>query len=207
MNKMSCALMAIAIFGLAGCGSADDMGADNGVPAGELPNAMMPGMAMNGGAMNGGAMNAAGASGATAAVQKSDGTSAGTATAREMDGALQISLNLEGLPSGPRGVHIHMTGRCDPPDFTSAGSHWNPTDAQHGLENPQGQHAGDMPNLEVGEDGRGTLQYTLKGATLAGLLDSDGSALVVHEGPDDQKTDPSGDSGGRIACGMFQADQ
>ncbi len=133
------------------------------------------------------------------------GAPAGTATIRAMDGGLQIMLALQGLPSGSKGVHVHMTGKCDAPDFTTAGGHWNPASTKHGLENPQGQHAGDMPNIDIGEDGRGTLEYTLKGATMAGLMDTDGSAIVVHEGTDDQRTDPSGDSGGRIACGVFQA--
>lgn len=97
-----------------------------------------------------------------------------------------------------------MTGKCDAPKFESAGGHWNPTGAKHGLEDPAGQHAGDMPNLVVGEDGRGTLSYELQGATFEGLLDSDGSAMVIHASVDDQKTDPSGNSGDRIACGIFE---
>ena len=93
----------------------------------------------------------------------------------------------------------------EPPKFASAGGHWNPAARQHGLDNPQGHHAGDMPNLTVAADGTGKLQYTLAGATLAGLLDADDSAFVVHAMRDDQKTDPSGMSGDRIACGVFKA--
>ena len=93
--------------------------------------------------------------------------------------------------------------RCDAPRFESAGGHWNPADKEHGLENPKGQHAGDMPNLTIDADGRGTLSYSLKGATIEGIRDADGSALVVHKLPDDQKTDPSGNSGDRLACGVF----
>jgi len=142
---------------------------------------------------------------AVANLQTAEGKPAGTATATPGEGTMLLSLRVEGLPPGEHGVHVHMVGKCEAPKFQSAGSHWNPGNKQHGLENPQGQHAGDMPNLTVGEDGRGTLSYTLKGATIDGLLDGDGSAMVVHAKADDQKTDPSGDSGDRIACGVFSA--
>lgn len=140
---------------------------------------------------------------AVAMLRTAAGEAAGTATATSTDGQTMLTLNVEGLPPGQHGVHVHMTGRCDPPAFESAGGHWNPSGAQHGLENPQGQHAGDMPNLTVGADGQGTLEYRLEGA-FDGLLDADGSAFVVHASADDQRTDPSGDSGDRIACGVFE---
>src|SRR3546814_9421698 len=84
------------------------------------------------------------------------------------------------MPPGQHGTHVHITGRCDAPTFKSAGDHWNPVDKQHGLDNPKGQHGGDMPNLNVGEDGRGSVSYMLKGATLEGIRDADGSAMVVR---------------------------
>jgi len=196
---MSCAILAIAVVGLAGCGKADDRhAADNAViPPGEHTT-NMTGAPLN---------DSAAHNRATAVLRKADGTSAGTATATSTPtgDALLIAINAEGLTSGERGVHVHMIGSCQGPDFTSAGEHWNPTGAQHGLKNPQGQHAGDMPNLVVGEDGLATLEYTLKGGTMVGLLDADGSALVIHEGPDDQTTDPAGASGSRIVCGVFEA--
>jgi Cu-Zn family superoxide dismutase len=129
---------------------------------------------------------------------------AGRATATEVEGGLRITLDARGLPAGTHGAHVHLVGRCDAPDFTTAGAHWNPTGRQHGVMNPQGPHSGDLPNLIVGTDGRGTVGVTIPGGTLAGLLDTDGSAMVVHANPDDLKTDPSGNSGGRIACGVFQ---
>lgn len=141
---------------------------------------------------------------AAAILRTAGGEPAGQATATMVDGRVKLALQVEGLPPGQHGVHVHMTGKCDAPKFESAGGHWNPTDAKHGLEDPAGQHAGDMPNLVVGEDGRGTLSYELQGATFEGLLDSDGSAMVIHASVDDQKTDPSGNSGGRIACGIFE---
>lgn len=142
---------------------------------------------------------------AVAMLQTADGKSAGTATATETPDGLAIALNVEGIAAGEHGVHVHTTGSCEPPKFESAGGHWNPTERQHGLDNPQGHHAGDMPNLTVAADGTGKLDYTLAGGTLAGLLDADGAAFVVHAKRDDQKTDPSGDSGDRIACGVFAA--
>jgi Cu-Zn family superoxide dismutase len=141
---------------------------------------------------------------AAAILRTAGGEPAGQATATMVDGRVKLALQVEGLPPGRHGAHVHMTGKCDAPKFESAGGHWNPTGAKHGLEDPAGQHAGDMPNLVVGEDGRGTLSYELQGATFEGLLDSDGSAMVIHASVDDQKTDPSGNSGDRIACGIFE---
>ena len=140
---------------------------------------------------------------AVAALRTADGEAAGSATAVAVGEQVMITLAVEGLPPGDHGVHVHMTGRCDAPTFETAGGHWNPANARHGLENPQGQHAGDMPNLSVGSDGRGTLEYRLEGGAFDGLFDDDGSAFVVHALADDQRTDPSGDSGDRIACGVF----
>jgi len=141
---------------------------------------------------------------AVAMLRKADGTAAGSATAMLAGEQVMITLNVEGLPPGDHGVHVHMVGRCEAPKFETAGGHWNPANAKHGLESPDGQHAGDMPNLTVTQDGRGTLEYRLVGGTLDGLFDTDGSAFVVHASADDQRTDPSGDSGDRIACGVFE---
>lgn len=149
--------------------------------------------------------NAPAAERAAADLRTASGAAAGKATAATMNGRVMLTVQVEGLPPGQHGVHVHMTGKCDAPKFESAGGHWNPADAQHGLEAPAGQHAGDMPNLVVDDNGRGTLEYELKGATFAGLMDEDGSAMVVHASADDQKTDPSGNSGDRIACGVFEA--
>lgn len=178
----------ILAVGLAGCGGQETAGADNDAAAA----ASAGGMAADAAPRR-----------AIASLQTAQGAPAGTATATVAEGGIQVALNVEGLPPGPHGAHVHMTGRCDAPAFESAGGHWNPTDAQHGLEAPPGQHAGDMPNLTVGADGRGSLQYTFQGGSFDGLLDGDGSAMMIHAGADDQRTDPSGDSGGRIACGVF----
>ncbi|UZK65836.1 superoxide dismutase family protein [Sphingomonas sp. M1-B02] len=142
---------------------------------------------------------------AQAALKTVDGKDAGTAIAEEIDGSLRVMVEARGLPKGPHGTHVHAVGKCEAPGFTTAGPHWNPTGHQHGKENPAGPHAGDMPNLNVGDDGNDRTIFTLPGGTFAGLLDQDGAALVIHADADDYKTDPSGNSGGRIACGVFQA--
>ena len=194
--RITMAAAALAI-GAVGCGSPgtddrvtrNDASADAGVPT-------------NAGAGN---TQSVGARQAMAMLRTSGGAAAGTAIARETPEGIAVTVSALGLPPGRHGVHIHMTGRCDPPAFESAGGHWNPTDQQHGLMDPAGQHAGDMPNLEVRTDGAGTLDYTLAGGSFDGLLDDDGAALVVHADADDQQTDPSGNSGGRIACGLFES--
>jgi len=142
---------------------------------------------------------------ASAVLRDASGAEKGTVTATAVTTGIRIDLAVNGISPGPHGVHVHTTGACAP-TFAAAGGHWNPDGHAHGLLAESGQHAGDMPNVEVGADGRGTLSYTLGGgATFAGLLDADGSAFVVHAGPDDQLTDPTGNSGDRIACGVFAA--
>ena len=142
---------------------------------------------------------------AQAELRNAAGASVGTAVAEEVDGAIRVIVEAHGLPKGAHGTHVHAIGKCDAPDFASAGPHWNPTAHQHGKENPMGPHAGDMPNLQVGDDGNDRTIFTLPGGTFAGLMDQDGASLVIHAGEDDYKTDPSGNSGGRIACGVFQS--
>ena len=143
---------------------------------------------------------------ATATLAKADGTPVGAAVAMQRpDGRIELVVTVRGLTVGKHGVHVHTTGACTP-TFAAAGGHWNPATAHHGLNAADGPHAGDMPNVEVGANGTGSLTYALApSATLAGLLDGDGSAFVVHAGEDDQMTDPSGNSGDRLACGVFVA--
>jgi len=148
--------------------------------------------------------SAAGTS-ARAVLRMADGTEVGRATASESGGAVRVSVDASNLPAGVHGVHVHTTGRCDGPDFTTAGGHWNPTTMQHGSQNPAGPHAGDLPNMTVAADGRGKLSMVLPAGTMTGLLDADGAAFVVHAAADDLKSDPAGNSGGRIACGVFEA--
>jgi Cu-Zn family superoxide dismutase len=146
---------------------------------------------------------------ATAELRDAQGASVGTATLEEGATGVRIALDLTGLPEGPHGFHIHQTGECTAPTFESAGGHFNPTGAQHGLENPQGPHAGDMQNLDVSSGGVAQIATDNERISLApgpnSVLDADGSAIVIHAAADDNVTDPSGNSGDRIACGVIAA--
>lgn len=121
-------------------------------------------------------------------------------------GIVHVNVHVKGLAPGLHGIHIHAVGSCSP-TFAAAGGHHNPLGHQHGLENPLGAHAGDLPNLVVNPAGVGHLNATTDRATLSPgpitVFDADGSALILHAGPDDQLTDPTGNSGGRIACGVI----
>lgn len=145
---------------------------------------------------------------AGAELRKADGQAVARATVEPSGEGLRLRIEATALPAGTYGAHIHMTGRCDAPDFASAGGHWNPMSRQHGSENPQGPHMGDLPNLVVAANGTGSVSFDIPHATLRGdgdhaLLDADGAAVVVHASPDDYRTDPSGNSGARIACGVL----
>ena len=144
--------------------------------------------------------------GATAQLEDAQGNIVGTAGFTEGAGGVVVSVEAEGLTPGEHGIHLHETGACDPPAFESAGGHINPTEAQHGLSNPQGPHAGDLPGITVADDGTAAYEATTDLVTLSGgdaaLLDADGSAIVVHADADDQATDPTGNSGDRVACGV-----
>ena len=146
------------------------------------------------------------ANGAGADIRDASGRTVARATLREAGGGLAVHVEATGLAAGVYGTHVHAVGQCVAPAFTSAGPHWNPTAHQHGRDNPQGPHLGDLPNLVVDADGKGAVDFTIADASLSGsanpLLDADGAAVVVHAGADDYRTDPSGNSGARIACGL-----
>ena len=133
----------------------------------------------------------------------SAGQAIGTVRAWQTLGGVSFRVYATGLPHGIHGIHVHSVGRCDPPDFASAGSHWNPAARKHGLNNPAGPHAGDLPNVEVAANGVLGATVVLSGASMASLLDADGAALVIHAAADDNITDPSGNSGARIACAVI----
>ncbi|MBV8688397.1 MAG: superoxide dismutase family protein [Alphaproteobacteria bacterium] len=147
------------------------------------------------------------APGASAEIKEPSGRTVARARIDQAGDGLRVRIDAAGLAPGAYGAHLHAVGRCDPPAFASAGPHWNPSGRQHGKDNPQGMHLGDLPNLMVGTDRRGSLEYTVPAASLTGggsaLLDADGAAIVLHAQADDYRTDPSGNSGARIACGVL----
>jgi Cu-Zn family superoxide dismutase len=132
------------------------------------------------------------------------GQTIGSIRAWQTSGGVSFRIDASGLPHGIHGIHVHAVGRCEGPEFTSAGPHWNPAGKKHGMNNPAGPHAGDMPNVEVAANGVLGATVVLPGASMASLLDADGAALVLHAAPDDYVTDPSGNSGARIACAVIQ---
>lgn len=142
-------------------------------------------------------------------LDNSRGEEIGEATLSETNKGVQIKLQAEGLSPGIHAIHFHEKGLCEPPAFQSAGPHYNPYGKEHGLENPRGPHAGDMQNIFSDKNGnvKTTIynpRVTLKKGKKNSLRDMDGSALVVHEKGDDQKTNPAGNSGNRVACGVIK---
>lgn len=144
---------------------------------------------------------------ASAPLTNPSGQVVGSAEIVETGSSLMLRARVSGQTQGDHGIHLHTTGKCEAPGFTTAGGHLNPTAHQHGNLNPAGPHAGDLPNIVVASDGTGTIESPMTGPSailLANLFDADGTAIVLHAGPDDYKTDPSGNSGGRIACGVLE---
>ncbi len=191
MKKM--AMMAAGALFLAACDSGAD-GGDDGA-ARDTANVVetMP----------------AGSQRATATLQDTAGNQVGSVTlTASADSGVAIAAQVRGIAPGEHGIHIHMVGQCDAATgFESAGEHLNPTNRQHGLENPNGPHLGDMPVLTVGSDSTGSVSFTnaqLRLGQGGNLLDADGASVVVHAQTDDQRTDPSGNSGARVACGVVQ---
>jgi superoxide dismutase, Cu-Zn family len=129
----------------------------------------------------------------------------GTAVLTQTPSGVKIDVDISHLPPGTHAFHIHAVGKCEIPDFKSAGGHFNPEGKQHGKDNPNGMHAGDMLNFEVAADGTAKFSTTNPGVTLANrpnsLFNVGGTALVIHEKADDYRTDPAGNAGNRIACG------
>ena len=145
---------------------------------------------------------------AGAELEDPDGKVVGTSQFTEDAGKVNVGVQAKDLESGEHGIHFHEKGDCSSSDFKSAGEHFNPTNAKHGLENPEGPHAGDLPNMTVDEDGTAAYKATTDQVTLSegktSVFDSDGTALVIHDKADDLKTDPGGDSGDRVACGEIE---
>ena len=128
------------------------------------------------------------------------GASVGAVQLEPRAGGTYLRIAAQGLSPGDHGLHLHAVGRCDGPSFETAGAHWNPAGRQHGHLNPAGAHAGDLPNITASANGRGAINFLVAGGPLA---DADGTSLVIHASPDDFRTDPSGNSGDRIACAVI----
>jgi len=147
------------------------------------------------------------APGAIAQVFDAKGQKVGTATIEANEGAAVLKLELKGLPQGTKAIHLHEIGACIGPDFKSAGGHLNPEGKAHGKLNPQGKHLGDLPNIEP--DAAGRVQETFElnrpiETLVESIFDLDGAAVVIHAGSDDFRSDPAGNAGARIACGVFE---
>jgi Cu-Zn family superoxide dismutase len=145
---------------------------------------------------------------AKAELRNAQGETIGFATLTESSDGVTVVAHVHGLKPGAHAFHIHAVGKCSLPDFKSAGDHFNPFGAEHGLMDPQGAHAGDLPNLLIGPGGTGTVVTFAPLVTLASgkknsLFHAEGTAFIVHEEPDDYRTEPSGDAGGRVACGVI----
>lgn len=145
---------------------------------------------------------------ASAPLKNADGKEIGSANLTQTPHGVLINVSVKGLPPGEHAFHVHAVGKCEPP-FTSAGGHFNPASKKHGMMAPEGQHAGDMPNLHIPQSGDLTVEVLNTNITLEkgkpnSVYDADGSAVIIHAGKDDYKSDPTGDAGGRIACGVIQ---
>ena len=150
----------------------------------------------------------ASAQSAKATLKTADGKDAGSASLTQTPTGVLIALSVKNLPAGEHAFHVHAVGKCEPP-FTSAGGHFNPDTKKHGLMVMEGHHAGDMPNLHIPASGEIAVEVINASITLDkgkpnSVFGPNGTALVVHAGKDDYKTDPTGDAGGRIACGVIE---
>lgn len=144
---------------------------------------------------------------AQAELKDASGKPVGTARVRTTKEGVVISMRVNDLPQGLHAVHIHATGKCEGPGFTSAGAHFNPSNTKHGLKNPDGPHAGDLPDVYINKDGVGQYEVLIQSVTLNGgklsIVEPEARAIVIHATADDNMSDPAGNSGDRIACGVF----
>lgn len=153
-------------------------------------------------------VSGASAQSAKATFKNADGATVGSADLTQVVDGVFLKVTVKGLPPGEHAFHVHAVGKCEPP-FTSAGGHFNPDNKKHGMMSAEGHHAGDMPNLVIPASGELTVEVVNTAVTLDkgkpnSVFKPDGTALVIHASPDDYKTDPTGNAGGRIACGVIE---
>jgi superoxide dismutase, Cu-Zn family len=195
MQSHSAAFLFVFSIAVAGCGEGGRRDAGEGA---------QPGMTADSPAADTAAGNV------TAMVQNASGAEVGMLTLTDAARGISVSGRLTSLPPGEHAIHLHQTGKCDPPKFEAAGDHWNPTNAAHGTKAAKGPHLGDLPNITVGKDSSVNVQATSPGGTLRGqnaLLDQDGASIVIHSGRDDYRSQPSGNSGDKIACGAVRGER
>jgi superoxide dismutase, Cu-Zn family len=144
-----------------------------------------------------------------ATLRDAKGKVVGHATFEPAEGGVTVTVTVTGVSAGLHGFHLHTIGKCEGPAFESAGGHFNPGAKAHGLDSASGAHAGDLPNVMVGSDGKGTGSFLARGVSLdngpTSLIREGGTSVVLHASADDMKTDPSGNSGARVACGVIDA--
>ncbi|MCX6625698.1 MAG: superoxide dismutase family protein [Acidobacteria bacterium] len=144
---------------------------------------------------------------AKAELKDSSGAKVGTATFSAAGAGVLVTVKLTGAKPGKHGLHIHSVGKCEAPDFKSAAGHFNPSAKHHGAHNPEGKHGGDLPNITADASGKGSIRETVSGVSLGtgdnGLFHQGGTAIVLHADADDLKSDPAGNSGARVACGVI----
>jgi len=190
MKKMLVALLGIFVLVILGCGGGEEKAQP--APKAEGTKAEAPTEVIQ----------------AEATLIDPQGNEVGHATLEETAKGVKINLTVQNLPPGEHAFHIHEKAACDAPDFETAGGHFNPFNKEHGLDNPKGPHAGDLPNITIGQDGSGTYEImaplvTLKAGEKNSLFHPGGTALMIHKKPDDMVTDPAGAAGARIACGLI----
>lgn len=200
MRTMIIGLAAAGVLAACGGDQTDGTAADGAMAAGDTSTALAPAPEVSEPTV----------SSARAVLRNGEGAEVGTATFTQAGDGVRIEYELTSLPAGEHGFHLHQMGSCEAPSFESAGGHFNPDNRSHGFDHPQGPHAGDLPNITIGEAGDTlTGDYMNDRVTLAegapnSLFDADGTALVVHADPDDNESQPSGNAGARIACGVIE---
>jgi Cu-Zn family superoxide dismutase len=205
---LTISMMFIAVLGACGGDTEEQDGMDENPDMEETPNEEETNGQAGGNGVEEGSDNAASEEEVLVSMEDAEGNVVATALLTEGEEGVNIELEAENLPPGTKGFHIHENPECGAPDFESAGGHFNPTNANHGFNDPEGPHAGDLPNIEVTEDGTAYEEVTADMVTLEqegenSLYADGGTSLMIHAEADDYESQPAGDAGDRIACGVI----